>query len=250
MRRLQERPVRTDAFASAISSRNISSDNLAWQSVESLCRSGRSLDGLDLGWNDAKVSPHSSVGGNSDLGEPKDRALISMITTICTFDLHGQAILDIFNEAIANSTALYEYQPRTLQGIQAWFEAKAIGKFPVLGVENEAGELMGFASYGSFRAFPGFKYTVEHSVYVSAAFRRGGIGRQLLTQLIATAQTQNYHVMIGGVDADNVGSISLHRSLGFSHCASIKQAGFKFGRWLDLEFYQLLLPTPSQPADG
>lgn len=168
----------------------------------------------------------------------------------CTFDQNAPAILAIFNDAIANSTALYEYQPRTMDTIRAWFDAKAKGNFPVLGLEDENGTLMGFASYGAFRAFAAYKYTVEHSVYVDQRYRGRGVGRHLLGEIVDAAKAQHYHMMIGGIDAENAASIALHKSLGFTHCASIKQAGFKFGRWLDLEFYQLLLPTPEQPMDG
>lgn len=168
----------------------------------------------------------------------------------CAFDQHAPAILAIFNDAIANSTALYEYKPRTMDTMRAWFDTKAKSGFPVLGLVDADGTLMGFASYGSFRAFAAYKYTVEHSVYVDSRFRGRGVGRRLLSAVIEAAKSQQYHMMIGGIDADNGASIALHKSLGFTHCASIKQAGFKFGRWLDLEFYQLLLPTPEQPMDG
>lgn len=167
----------------------------------------------------------------------------------CTFEKHAAAILAIFNDAIANSTALYEYQPRTMDTMRSWFETKAKGGCPVIGLEDESGALMGFASFGTFRAFAAYKYTVEHSVYVDASYRGRGLGRRLLVEIIEAAKSQDYHTMIGGIDADNAASIALHRSLGFTHCASIKQAGFKFGRWLDLEFYQLLLPTPERPVD-
>ena len=163
---------------------------------------------------------------------------------------HSSAILAILNEAIAHSTALYDYQPRTPAMMQAWFEAKAKGNFPVIGAVDDAGGLLGFASYGTFRGWPAYKYTVEHSVYVEARFRGQGVGKALLREAVAAATAQNYHMLIGGIDAANVGSLALHRSLGFSHCASIKQAGFKFGRWLDLEFYQLILPSPAHPIDG
>src|ERR1700760_227085 len=108
----------------------------------------------------------------------------------CVPKQHAEAIRSIFNEAIANSTALYDYKPRSAEVIQAWFDAKAKGNFPVIGAVNEAGELMGFASYGTFRAFPAYKYTVEHSVYVDARFRGRGLGRLLLEQLIEAARGQ------------------------------------------------------------
>jgi phosphinothricin acetyltransferase len=163
---------------------------------------------------------------------------------------HADAILAILNDAIVNSTALYDYQPRTPAMMQGWFEAKAKGRFPIIGAVDDSGELMGFASYGTFRAWPAYKYSVEHSVYVDARFRRQGLGKILLREVITAATAQDYHTLIGGIDAANTVSIALHRSLGFTHCASIKQAGFKFGRWLDLEFYQLILPSPARPIDG
>jgi len=134
--------------------------------------------------------------------------------------------------------------------MSGWFDAKSKGNYPVIGIESEAGELMGFGSYGTFRAWPAYKYSVEHSVYVDGRFRRQGIGKRLLEELIGAAQRQNYHLLIGGIDATNSASIALHERLGFTHSGTIRQAGFKFGRWLDLSFYQLILSTPLQPVDG
>jgi L-amino acid N-acyltransferase len=168
----------------------------------------------------------------------------------CTHQRHADAILAIFNDAILNSTALYDYKPRTKEMMTAWFDAKAKGNFPVIGLENESGELMGFASLGAFRAFPAYKYTAEHSVYVDARFRGQGIGKRLLQEIINAAQRQDFHVMVGAIDASNTVSIRLHESLGFTPCGIIRQAGFKFNRWLDLAFYQLILSTPSEPRDG
>ena len=168
----------------------------------------------------------------------------------CEAARHSAPILAIFNDAIANSTALYDYKPRAPESMVAWFEAKAKGRFPVIGVEDESGTLMGFASYGSFRAWPAYKYSIEHSIYVDTRFRGRGLGRLLLREIIAAAQGQDYHVMVGGIDATNAVSIRLHESLGFNHCGTVKHAGFKFGRWLDLAFYQLILRTPAAPIDG
>jgi L-amino acid N-acyltransferase YncA len=168
----------------------------------------------------------------------------------CDYPRHAEAILGIFNEAIANTTALYDYKPRTMETMAAWFEIKAKGKYPVIGAESDAGELMGFASYGQFRTQPAYKYTVEHSVYVNVLFRRRGLGLKLLREAIAAAKRQDYHVMVGAIDAANAGSIALHEQVGFTACGIVRQAGFKFGRWLDLAFYQLVLATPAQPVDG
>ena len=158
-------------------------------------------------------------------------------------------ILAIYNEAIVNSTVLYDYKPRTLATMETWFAAKERGNYPVLGAFEDDGTLAGFASYGPFRAFPAYKYSVEHSVYVEKQKRGRGLGKVLLAAIIEAAKKQDYHMMVGGIDSTNQPSIRLHLKEGFTLCASIKQAGFKFGRWLDLEFYQLILPTPQQPNE-
>ena len=168
----------------------------------------------------------------------------------CTYESHANAILEIFNEAIVNSTALYDYKPRTQESMIAWFKAKEAGRFPVIGITASDNQLLGFASYGTFRAWPAYKYSVEHSVYVHKDHRGKGIGLALMQQLITVAKDQQYHTMIGGIDIANTSSIALHERLGFTHAGTIKQAGFKFGRWLDLGFYQLLLETPIHPIDG
>ncbi len=168
----------------------------------------------------------------------------------CTYELHATQILDIFNEAIANSTALYDYKSRTLENMQDWFQLKQTGNFPVIGVTDEAGQLMGFASYGTFRVWAAYKYTVEHAIYVHQDHRGKGLGKILLNRLIECATKQQLHVMIGGIDIANQASIALHEKLGFKHSGTIEQVAFKFGRWLDLGFYQLILSTPEQPIDG
>ncbi len=168
----------------------------------------------------------------------------------CTFERHADAILEIFNEAILNSTALYDYAPRTSQNMVAWFDAKRAGGFPVIGVEDGKGTLLAFGSYGTFRAWPAYKYTVEHSVYVHQDHRGQGLGRVVMQALIAAARQNDLHAMMGGIDATNAGSIALHERLGFKHVGTLPEVGFKFGRWLDLAFYQLLLDTPANPIDG
>lgn len=168
----------------------------------------------------------------------------------CTPERHASAILAILNEAIVHSTALYDYHPRPPGSMAGWFAAKAAGGFPVIGLEGEDGTLHGFASYGVFRAWPAYKYTVEHSIYVDAAHRGRGVGAQLLQALVERARSQEVHVLVGAIDANNHASIALHRRHGFTHAGTIAQAGFKFGRWLDLAFYQRTLDTPSHPVDG
>jgi L-amino acid N-acyltransferase len=176
--------------------------------------------------------------------------LPQMELVTCDEAEHGAAILEILNEAIVSSTALYDYQPRPLASMASWFEAKRAGRFPVWGAIGGGGRLLGFATYGAFRARQAYKYSVEHSVYVARDARGGGVGTKLMERLIQSAVEQQKHVLIGGIDAENEASVAFHRRLGFVHAGTIKQAGFKFGRWLDLAFYQLLLETPHAPVDG
>ncbi len=168
----------------------------------------------------------------------------------CTEALHAPAILAILNHAIVTSTALYDYEPRTLATMAIWFAAKRAGDFPVIGAFDDGGQLLGFASYGAFRAFPAYKYTVEHSVYVHHAQRGKGLGKALMNAVIAQAQAQGKHVMVGAIDAANSASLQLHAELGFERVGTMPQVGFKFGRWLDLALVQRVLATPEQPIDG
>lgn len=168
----------------------------------------------------------------------------------CTEAEHASAILAILNEAIVNSTALYDYKPRPPEAMATWFGTKRANGFPVIGAVDAAGTLLGFASWGTFRAFPANKYTVEHSVYVHTSQRGRGLAKLLMNELIQRARAAQLHVLVGCIDATNSASISLHQRLGFSHSGTLPQIGFKFGRWLDAAFYQLILETPLQPQDG
>lgn len=168
----------------------------------------------------------------------------------CTHERHAPAILAIFNEAIVNSTALYDYQPRPLESMKAWFDAKQQGNFPVIGLEDSQGQLLAFGSYGTFRAWPAYKYTAEHSVYVHHDHRGRGLGLEVMRALIESARQRDLHALVGGIDATNTASIALHQRLGFRHVGTLPQVGFKLGRWLDLALYQLLLETPREPVDG
>jgi L-amino acid N-acyltransferase YncA len=154
------------------------------------------------------------------------------------------AILAIYNEVIATSTAVYTSQPSTLEERVAWSAARAGQGFPVL-VAAEGGDVLGFASFGEWRgAWPGYRYTVEHSVHVRHDVRGQGIGRVLVEALFPIALALGKHVMIGGIDAANHASIRFHARLGFEQVASFREVGHKFGRWLDLIFVQRFLDPP------
>ena len=154
------------------------------------------------------------------------------------------AILEIYNSVIATSTAVYRDTPATLDDRLAWWRAKREPGFPTL-VADESGTVTGFASFGDFRAWPGYRFTVEHTVHVHRDHRGRGVGSALMLPLIARAQALGKHVMIAGVDADNAGSLIFHERLGFERVAHFREVGFKFGRWLDLVFLQRpLLASP------
>ena len=159
-------------------------------------------------------------------------------------------ILDIYNEAILYTTALYDYKIRTLDMIHAWYADKQKGNYPVVGAFDENNILLGFSTYGKFRVQPAYKYTVEHSVYVRSDKRGYGTGQILLNEIIKKAEEQDFHVIVGAIDASNIISIKLHEKEGFEFCGLIKQSGYKFGQWLDLAFYQLILKTPGTPVEG
>jgi L-amino acid N-acyltransferase YncA len=150
-------------------------------------------------------------------------------------------ILAIYNEVIRNSTAVYSEEEFTAARGETWFDAKAAHGFPLI-VARDASGITGFGTFGEFRAWPCYRHSVEHSVHVREDCRGQGIGRALVTELLARAAAMRKHVMIAGIDADNAASIGLHRSLGFTSVGHFHEVGFKFGRWLDLTFMQCILP--------
>jgi len=158
-------------------------------------------------------------------------------------------ILEIYNDAVLNTTAVYTYNVQSLAERKAWFQRKNKDQLPVL-VFEENHQVLGFATYGPFRAWPAYKYTIEHSVYVDTASRKLGIGSELLKEIINFADKQKVATIVAGINASNDHSIRMHMKLGFEYSGTIKRAGFKFGRWLDLAFYQLNLAGPQNPIDG
>jgi len=151
-------------------------------------------------------------------------------------------ILEIYNEVIRNSTAVYSEIEFTPERGAAWFEAKAAAGFPLI-VARDASGITGFGTFGEFRPHPCYRNSVEHSVHVRADRRGLGVGRKLVIELLGRAAAMHKHVMIAGIDADNAVSIKLHQSLGFINVGHLHEVGFKFGRWLDLVFLQCLLPA-------
>jgi phosphinothricin acetyltransferase len=150
------------------------------------------------------------------------------------------SILEIYNDAIIHTTAVYYDEPISLQAWYNWFEERMKNNFPVF-VATENNIVTGFGTYGHFVERTGYRFTVEHSVYVDETYRGKGIAKQLMQAIIHDAKQKNYHVMIGKIDAENEISIRLHKQFGFEEAGHLKQAGFKFGRWLDVKMMQLML---------
>lgn len=149
-------------------------------------------------------------------------------------------LLEIINYNILNATALYDYEPRTLENQLAILEEKLSKGFPVIvATENEM--VVGFGYYSEFRFREAYKFTVEHSVYAHPNHLGKGIGKSILENLILLAKAQKLHTMIGVIDAENQSSIAFHKKFGFEIVGTIKESGFKFNRWLHSVFMQKML---------
>ena len=156
------------------------------------------------------------------------------------------AIRDIYNDAVLNTTAIWNEQQVDLANRLAWFSARQGQRYPIL-VAVEHDEVVGYASFGDWRPFEGYRYTVEHSVYVRSDHRGKGLGPRLMQALIERAGTCGKHVMVAAIESGNQASIRLHERLGFTTTGQMPQVGIKFGRWLDLTFMQLTLNPGAEP---
>ena len=154
---------------------------------------------------------------------------------------HLPGITEIYNDAVAHTTAIWNDKLVDVDNRQQWLQQRRAAGYPVLVAVDDAGAVAGYASFGDFRAFDGYRFTVEHSVYVHREQRRRGVARQLLAQLIEEARTIGKHVMVAAIEAENKPSIDLHTALGFVHAGRMAEVGTKFGRWLDLVWMQRTL---------
>src|SRR6266850_930759 len=154
-------------------------------------------------------------------------------------DLPG--ILEIYNEAVFNTTATYDYEPRTLEHRVAWFEDHEKSNYPMFVAVNDAGRVVGWSALNRYHDRKGYQFSTENSIYVAADQRGQGTGKLLLPPLIEGARQRGLHAILAGIDAQNEVSIRLHASFGFVEVAHFKQVGFKFGRWLDVIYMESLL---------
>lgn len=151
-------------------------------------------------------------------------------------------IMAIFNQEILHGTANWRVEPRSLEQMQQWFKRLQQQQFPLIVAEVwGTGIIAGYADYDTFREIAGYKQTVEHSVFVDPTYARQGLGKKLMLVLIDVAKSQNIHIMVAAIDAQNHASIRLHEALGFEHIGLMPQVGQKFGQWRDLALLQLNL---------
>ena len=148
-------------------------------------------------------------------------------------------LLEIYNDIIINTTAVWHEEPHTLTMRQEWFALKKEQGFPVFAaVENNT--VIGFSTIGPFRPWFGYRYTVENSVYVATNSRGKGVAKLLMPPLIEAAKQLGLHAIVAGIEASNAASIRLHENFGFVEVAHFKEVGFKFNRWMDLKFLELI----------
>lgn len=158
-----------------------------------------------------------------------------------------ESVTAIYNDAVLNTTAIWNEVAVDIANRRVWLADRERAGYPVLVAVEEDGTVLGYASFGDWRAFDGYRHTVEHSVYVRADLRGRGIGKVLMRELIERARAIGKHVMVAGIEAGNQGSIALHEKLGFEQVGLLPQVGMKFGRWLDLAFLQLVLDDRATP---
>ena len=151
------------------------------------------------------------------------------------------AIAAIYNDAVVNTTAIWNEHQVDAANRRAWLTERQGQGYPVLVAVDALGEVVGYASFGDWRAWDGYRNTVEHSVYVHKSFRGHGLGRKLMEELIACAASNGVHVMIAAIESENQASIALHNALGFRIAGTFSEVGTKFGRWLDLTCMELKL---------
>jgi len=146
-------------------------------------------------------------------------------------------ITAIYNEILATSTAIYNDRPAALEDRFAWWNARLDQGYPVL-VATDNKHIAGFASFGDFRSWPGYRFTVEGTVHIRSDLRGRGVGSLLLQALILRAKMAGKHVMIAGVDSTNTASLHFLERSGFERAGHLREVGFKFDRYLDLVFLQ------------
>jgi len=157
------------------------------------------------------------------------------------FDRHAASMLDLLNDAVIHTTWVYDCEPHPGSYMREYFDEHEAGNYPVLAAESDDGVFLGFASCGVYRRYQGYLHAAELSVYVMPSARRQGVGMALLSRLEDECRAIGIHTLIGVIDSGNLPSIELHRKCGYVYAGTIHEAGWKFGRWLSIVYYQKIL---------
>lgn len=156
------------------------------------------------------------------------------------------AITAIYNEVLTQSTAIYNDGPASVEERISWWRNRVAQGYPVLAAADGA-QIHGFATFGDFRAWPGYRFTVEGTVHISSGARGRGVGTELLQAILARAKTLGKHVMIAGVDSENAASLRFLERFGFERAGHLREVGYKFDRFLNLVFLQYWISPPTRP---
>lgn len=162
-----------------------------------------------------------------------------IVRETCDADL--PAITAIYNDAVVNTVAVWNDGTVDVENRRAWLRAHQVPGTLALTAVDADGTVLGYATYGDFRSYDGFRDTVENSVYVSADARTGGVGTALMTELVDRARAAGKHVMVAAIEAGNTASLALHGKVGFALVGTLPEVGTKFGRRLGMTLMQVIL---------
>lgn len=149
------------------------------------------------------------------------------------------AILDIYNEEVATGTATFDLEPQTLEARMEWFSHYG-ERYPLIVAELD-GQVAGYCNLSQFRTKPAYDATVELSIYLDGKYHNQGIGTQLMNEIIKRGKALGFHTIVACITVGNDGSVRFHKRFGFQLVATFKEVGYKFNRWLDVYFFQLML---------
>ncbi len=151
------------------------------------------------------------------------------------------AIREIYNDAVLNTTASADYEPRSLESRYAWFDEHEREGYPIFVAQTDAGEIVGWSSLSRYKERIGYQYSTENSIYVRPAWRGRGVGKLLMPPLLDAARAMGMHAILAGISGDNEASLKLHAQFGFEKVAHFKETIYKFGQWLDVVYMEKLL---------
>ncbi len=150
------------------------------------------------------------------------------------------AIADIYNHYVAETTVSFELQPVMAEEMGERIVAIS-ALHPYLVCEDESGRVVGYCYAHPWKEREAYSKTWETTVYVSPACLGRGVGRMLMERLVSECRDLGCHALVACITADNTRSVRFHTSLGFSRVSCFRQVGRKFGQWLDVVDYELLL---------